>query len=519
MQLEPDIPFENEAQRNEYYKIRVDSLGLPRRVESALASASIRTIGGILRHSDEDLLEIRGLGVKGLRYIADKIHAKISDYESFDFWRPQATVHVESPPVALKEMATAILDQDEDVIGSFAEYFGVAKETIVRKSRKKEMVELRDTIVYFLREYAQMSFPAIGNLLNRDHTTIMHSYEKTHSRVQLDNDLETKFPDLVNKALLIKERKEYVKQTVIPTVLAGIRLKSSAKTSKRLLRPIPPRNQTILDLYREGLTLQNIADSMRITRERVRQIVERTIEQVAIRESISLGVEMDAEVLKAEEKQKRQSLATPPTNAEPTTDKEYRWSRYYVACKSCGTTAIPHLRKGLCEQCLGGFRAGRREEIIRQHKVCELCSRSRAEAVALYGRDFYITKDKRVFCRGCFLKYTGKKLGGYMNHAWSRHYPKCISCGTVSVPYFAKGLCENCSGTLSSRKREEVITEHGSKCDECGTERAQAKEISGKDLCITKNRNVLCRVCFQKYAKIRMRAARQVGRSAASSRA
>lgn len=499
MQLDPKIHFENEFQRNEYYKIRVDSLGLPHRVESALASASVRTIGGILRHSDEDLLKIRGLGVKGLRYIADKINSKISDYESIELSSPRTAVPVENSPVVLQEMATAILAQDEDIIESFAGYLGVSKEAIVRKSRKKEMVELRDIVVYFLREYARMSFPAIGNLLYRDHTTIMHSYEKTRARIQPDDDLKTRFPGLVNKALLIKERKEYVKQTVIPTVLAGIRMKSDAKTSKRLLRPILPRNQKILDLYREGLTLQDIATPMRLSRERVRQIVEKTIEQIAIRESISLGVEMDVDVLKAEARRKRAEASLPVTAEKSNGEIERRWSRYYVACKSCGTTTFPHLRKGLCEQCLGGFRAERREEIIRRHNTCELCTRSRAEAVALYGRDFYITKDKKVFCRGCFLKYTGKKLSSYRRHVWSRLYQKCLSCGTTTTPHFANGLCEECGGKISDEKRLAIIAEHNNKCDKCGIDQMQARITLGRGFYLTKNGHVLCRTCFQKH--------------------
>ena len=507
MQLDPNIHFENEAQRNEYYKIRIDSLDLPKRVESALASASIRTIGGILRHSEEDLLEIRGLGIKGLRYIADKINGTLKMYESVPVGEliERSVVHTSQKSQASVVSVVTLLE-NEDVIDVFAERLGIKKEKILGKTRKKEVVEVRDIIVFFLREYAQMSFPAIGKLLGgRDHTTIIHAYRKTQAKVELSRDFKEKFPDLVAKSLLIKERKDYIEQKLIPSVIAGIRLRQDAIAPKP--KQILPRNLKILELYREGLTLQNIADSVKLSRERIRQVVERTIEQLAINQSISSGVEIDPNVLKDEEKRKRQVLAIPESSEETTRNNEHRWSRYYVECKSCGTTAIPHLRKGLCEQCLGGFRAERREEIIRQHNTCELCARSRAEAVALYGRDFYITKDKRVFCRGCFLKYTGKKLGGYMNHVWSRHHPKCISCGTVSVPYFAKGLCENCSGILSIRKREEVITEHGSKCDECGTERARAKEISGKDLCITKNRNVLCRACFQKYAKTRMLAA------------
>ncbi len=57
----------------EALKIRVDSLDLSSRLSNALEKANIRTLGGIARKSEEDLLQIEGLGEKGITEIKEKL--------------------------------------------------------------------------------------------------------------------------------------------------------------------------------------------------------------------------------------------------------------------------------------------------------------------------------------------------------------------------------------------------------------------------------------------------------------
>ena len=53
----------------ETLKTRITELSLPQRVEMALDNASIRTVGGLVRKREDDLLGIEGLGQKGLQDI------------------------------------------------------------------------------------------------------------------------------------------------------------------------------------------------------------------------------------------------------------------------------------------------------------------------------------------------------------------------------------------------------------------------------------------------------------------
>ncbi|MDO8424297.1 MAG: DNA-directed RNA polymerase subunit alpha, partial [bacterium] len=53
----------------EVLKTRVDSLDISARTQHALSDANIRTVGGLARKKEKDLLEIEGLGAKGIQEI------------------------------------------------------------------------------------------------------------------------------------------------------------------------------------------------------------------------------------------------------------------------------------------------------------------------------------------------------------------------------------------------------------------------------------------------------------------
>ncbi|MBI3634261.1 MAG: DNA-directed RNA polymerase subunit alpha [Candidatus Yonathbacteria bacterium] len=54
---------------NEFFKTRIEQIDLSTRTNNALLNANIRTVGGLARKTEEDLLEIDGLGDKGIQEI------------------------------------------------------------------------------------------------------------------------------------------------------------------------------------------------------------------------------------------------------------------------------------------------------------------------------------------------------------------------------------------------------------------------------------------------------------------
>jgi DNA-directed RNA polymerase subunit alpha len=53
----------------EFLKTRIESLDLSQRTMNALTSANVRTLGGLARKKEEDILDIDGLGTKGVQEI------------------------------------------------------------------------------------------------------------------------------------------------------------------------------------------------------------------------------------------------------------------------------------------------------------------------------------------------------------------------------------------------------------------------------------------------------------------
>ncbi len=64
------------------------------------------------------------------------------------------------------------------IIKIISDYYELKEEDLFKKARNKHLVKARQFLIYFLREISQYSYTTIGDLLKKDHTTIIYSYEK-----------------------------------------------------------------------------------------------------------------------------------------------------------------------------------------------------------------------------------------------------------------------------------------------------------------------------------------------------
>jgi chromosomal replication initiator protein len=65
-------------------------------------------------------------------------------------------------------------------------FYGVNADELKGKSRHKQIVGPRQMAMFLLREDAHLSTPDIGRLLNRDHTTVLHSLKQVVSDIARD---------------------------------------------------------------------------------------------------------------------------------------------------------------------------------------------------------------------------------------------------------------------------------------------------------------------------------------------
>jgi len=78
----------------------------------------------------------------------------------------------------------------KDVLKTVAQFYDIEESSITDKTRKKEVVKPRQVAMYILREDYNISYPAIGAKLGgRDHTTVIHSYDKVKNDIKSNNQL------------------------------------------------------------------------------------------------------------------------------------------------------------------------------------------------------------------------------------------------------------------------------------------------------------------------------------------
>lgn len=78
----------------------------------------------------------------------------------------------------------------KDIVKIVTDFYNIDESSIYEKTRKKDVVKPRQIIMYILREDFSIPYPTIGQKLGgRDHTTVIHSYEKIKKDLKTDSFL------------------------------------------------------------------------------------------------------------------------------------------------------------------------------------------------------------------------------------------------------------------------------------------------------------------------------------------
>ncbi len=155
----PDFELRKNILRN---KVRKDGLKFPEEVISYIAehvNASIRDLEGIIvsimAHSTINNTDIDIA-------LARKIVGNVSDYEK--------------QPITI-----------ESIIKKVAEYYNVDIESLNTRSRKREVVLVRQIAMYLSKKHLDMSTSKIGQYVgNRDHATVLHACKTIANLAETD---------------------------------------------------------------------------------------------------------------------------------------------------------------------------------------------------------------------------------------------------------------------------------------------------------------------------------------------
>ncbi|QPK94147.1 chromosomal replication initiator protein DnaA [Actinomyces sp. zg-332] len=99
----------------------------------------------------------------------------------------------------LKELSDNITNEPlslEAIIELTATYFNITLDDIHSNSRSKNICYPRQIAMYLCRTFTDYSLPKIGKAFNKDHTTVMHSFEKIEKSVKTDPEIYNHIHDL-----------------------------------------------------------------------------------------------------------------------------------------------------------------------------------------------------------------------------------------------------------------------------------------------------------------------------------
>jgi chromosomal replication initiator protein len=139
-----------------------------------------------------------------LSYIASSVTGSIRELEGII---NLINMHSEmkQKPVSLSEVKLLVRNSVkpkkvisfESVVKQISEYYNLDENVIYEKTRRKEIVKARQIIMFILREDFNESYPSIGSKLGgKDHTTVIHSYEKIKQELKTDSELMKELEDI-----------------------------------------------------------------------------------------------------------------------------------------------------------------------------------------------------------------------------------------------------------------------------------------------------------------------------------
>ena len=148
------------------------------------------------KKADDDNIQIEG---KVFEYIAEHIQSNIRELEG-TLVRISAYSKLNNVPIDLeyaKKCLETLITPTESIkiTGDLiqqkvAEYYKIKVDDLKAKRRTQDIAYPRQIAMYLCREMTDLSLPKIGELFGRDHSTVIHAYEKITQDIKNDQNLQ-----------------------------------------------------------------------------------------------------------------------------------------------------------------------------------------------------------------------------------------------------------------------------------------------------------------------------------------
>lgn len=139
-----------------------------------------------------------------INYVADVIQGNIRELEG-SLNTIVCQTQIKNRVLTLQEVKNLIKNNIRpkknvsigDVVKVISDYYKLDQTIVYEKTRRKEVVKVRQMIMFILREDFNVSYPLIGQKLGgKDHTTVIHSFLKIKEELKTDHLLLQELEEL-----------------------------------------------------------------------------------------------------------------------------------------------------------------------------------------------------------------------------------------------------------------------------------------------------------------------------------
>ncbi len=87
----------------------------------------------------------------------------------------------------------------DKIFAAVEKKYGISKTELTGKSRVKEVAQARHITMYLIKTIIEMSYPNIGKLFSRDHSTVMNSIDVMEKKISSDTVFELEISNLIKE--------------------------------------------------------------------------------------------------------------------------------------------------------------------------------------------------------------------------------------------------------------------------------------------------------------------------------
>lgn len=141
-----------------------------------------------------------------ISFIAGNVNSSVRELEGA-FKQVVGYCQIKKVPLTLENARDALADiikvdlyshlSAETIIDTVCKYYNVKKEQVLGKSRPKNVVIPRQMAMYLAREELNDSFPALVKYFNKDHSTIVHAYERVQKALKNNDRTRKELKDIL----------------------------------------------------------------------------------------------------------------------------------------------------------------------------------------------------------------------------------------------------------------------------------------------------------------------------------